>query len=297
MKNIFIRFFVFVLFLFSIIYIYPKGLNLVANADVLSAIVSGHRVSVEPVCPKVEKEIEIIKEIEYIEKEPDLSYLENMLKDAFLKIGELEELLKEEISVIEEEIEEIEEIIEKIDVNKASLEDLMKIVYIGEIRALEIISLRPFSSLDDLLRVSGIGESTLEKIKQQGIAFIENETEENKKDTVIFKSTSVVPPIKKEVTEVEINTAPVGDLQYIIGIGPTLSNKIIEKRPFCSLEDLLNVSGIGDATFQKIINQGIAFVIPPKGCYEKISANINEELFYYDLYNPSDIEIEVAWND
>jgi DNA uptake protein ComE-like DNA-binding protein len=35
---------------------------------------------------------------------------------------------------------------QKIDINSAPLEDLVKIIYIGEKRAKELISLRPFSS-------------------------------------------------------------------------------------------------------------------------------------------------------
>ena len=59
---------------------------------------------------------------------------------------------------------------EKIDVNTAPLEDLVKIIHIGKARALELISLRPFSSLDDLDRIKGVGEKRIEDIKNQGLA-------------------------------------------------------------------------------------------------------------------------------
>lgn len=61
---------------------------------------------------------------------------------------------------------------EKIDVNIAPLETLVKIIHIGEARALELISLRPFSSLDDLARIKGIGSSRIEDIKKQGLAWV-----------------------------------------------------------------------------------------------------------------------------
>ena len=64
----------------------------------------------------------------------------------------------------------------EININIASLEDLMKIVHIGEARALELVSLRPFSSLDDLLRIKGIGEQRLKDIKNQGLAYVETPT-------------------------------------------------------------------------------------------------------------------------
>ncbi|MFH1582326.1 MAG: lamin tail domain-containing protein [bacterium] len=67
---------------------------------------------------------------------------------------------------------------EKIDINTAPLEDLIKIIHLGEIRATELISLRPFSSLDELSRINGISESRVEEIKDQGIAFVQVEEQE-----------------------------------------------------------------------------------------------------------------------
>ncbi len=61
---------------------------------------------------------------------------------------------------------------EKIDINTASLEDLLKIIHIGEVRVLELISLRPFSSLDELVRIKGIGKKRIEDIKKQGLAWV-----------------------------------------------------------------------------------------------------------------------------
>lgn len=61
---------------------------------------------------------------------------------------------------------------EKVDINTASLEDLLKIIHIGEKRASELISLRPFSSLDELIGIKGLGESRVEDIKKQGLAWI-----------------------------------------------------------------------------------------------------------------------------
>lgn len=62
----------------------------------------------------------------------------------------------------------------QININTASAEDLDKITQIGPVTALKIISARPFYSLNDLLRVNGIGEETLQKITIQGCAYVEN---------------------------------------------------------------------------------------------------------------------------
>ena len=51
---------------------------------------------------------------------------------------------------------------------------------------------------------------------------------------------------------VELNSAPRGELMRLPGIGETLANRIIEKRPYARLTDLLEVEGIGPATYRKL---------------------------------------------
>ena len=48
-----------------------------------------------------------------------------------------------------------------------------------------------------------------------------------------------------------INSASMEELDALTGIGPSTAQKIIDGRPYQKIEDLLNVSGIGDATFAK----------------------------------------------
>lgn len=61
----------------------------------------------------------------------------------------------------------------QVNVNTASAEELAKIVHIGEVRAQELIARRPYHSLDDLLRIPGIGQGRLGDIKKQGLACVE----------------------------------------------------------------------------------------------------------------------------
>lgn len=55
---------------------------------------------------------------------------------------------------------------------------------------------------------------------------------------------------------ININSADVEELTDLPGIGPTYAKRIVEYRkefgPFKKIEDLLNVRGIGDRTFDKI---------------------------------------------
>ncbi len=60
-----------------------------------------------------------------------------------------------------------------ININTASLEQLQYIVHIGPERAGQIIKLRPFLSVDDLVRVDGIGPARLADIKKQNIVIAE----------------------------------------------------------------------------------------------------------------------------
>jgi len=63
--------------------------------------------------------------------------------------------------------------LDKVEINTATLEQLDTLTGIGPVMAQRITDARPFSSLNDLLRVSGIGEKTLQKIKDQGLAYVD----------------------------------------------------------------------------------------------------------------------------
>ncbi len=68
----------------------------------------------------------------------------------------------------------------------------------------------------------------------------------------------VIPKLQQanEIEKVSINTASSDQLQTLPGIGPGIAEKIIEYRNtngfFQTLEDLMNIKGIGQAKYDKI---------------------------------------------
>ena len=51
---------------------------------------------------------------------------------------------------------------------------------------------------------------------------------------------------------VSINSASLAELDTLPGVGPAIAGRIIEGRPYASIEDLLAVRGIGPATLEKL---------------------------------------------
>jgi competence ComEA-like helix-hairpin-helix protein len=68
---------------------------------------------------------------------------------------------------------------EQIDINSATLSQLDELTGIGPKYAQAIIDGRPYSSVDDLDKVKGIGPATLQKIKAQGLACVACATQAN----------------------------------------------------------------------------------------------------------------------
>lgn len=82
--------------------------------------------------------------------------------------------------------------------------------------------------------------------KLQEFAVIAKDVEDNLNDTETDTDTG------NEGTEcININTATKEELTTLNGVGDSTAQKIIDGRPYTQITDLLNVSGIGQATLDK----------------------------------------------
>ena len=74
----------------------------------------------------------------------------------------------------------------------------------------------------------------------------------------VLNITEPKPPKESESEEIaciSINSASSEQLQSLTGVGPSTAQKIIDGRPYEKIEDILNVSGIGQATYGKFKDQ------------------------------------------
>ncbi|MBC8415107.1 MAG: helix-hairpin-helix domain-containing protein [Candidatus Cloacimonetes bacterium] len=143
----------------------------------------------------------------------------------------------------------------KYDLNNVTKEELITIPGIGEKKAEDILEFRNiqgFRSKRDLMNIKGIGEKSFVKIEKYFYR-LANEEELEISESV-SETIDHVNPVK-----ININKASVEEFTELKGIGPTKAEKIIALRNelgrFTSIEDLLQVKGIGSKTLEKFKDQ------------------------------------------
>ena len=163
-----------------------------------------------------------------------------------------------------------------LDINTATVEELMQIDGIGQVTAESIVSYREkmgyFCSLEDLLNVDGVGEKRLAEMADfiyiDPSVIPETDTEESvisetdvpdmdihlssESETETVTVSAAEP---ENVFPLELNTAAKEELMLIDGLGQVLAEKIVayaEQYGFNDVNDLLNVSGIGEKKLESI---------------------------------------------
>ncbi len=142
---------------------------------------------------------------------------------------------------------------ERLDPNTASDADLDRLPGVGAATALAIVRERTlnggFRSLDELLRVRGIGPATLERIRPHLEVTVIPRGLARRAPAPGARPTGISRPI-------DINRADSVSLMDLPGIGPALAGRILAYRrrhgPFERVQQLVNVRGIGPATMAKL---------------------------------------------
>jgi len=81
------------------------------------------------------------------------------------------------------------------------------------------------------------------------------------KNFLLFVFIFLVLPILCFAEQIDINSATLSQLDIIVHVGEKTAQKIIDARPYDSVQDLSRVKGIGNEKYlQDIINQGFACV-------------------------------------
>jgi competence protein ComEA len=158
----------------------------------------------------------------------------------------------------------------RIDLNRADRAELLQVPGLGPALAERIETYRrahgPFTSVDQLLEVPGIGPATLQRFRPWFRVDPQPSAEPPPVRRSFYPTDADVPEMeqpapkastKKEApsTPIDVNRAGSEELQKLPGIGPVLSQRIIDergKRPFLSVDELRRVPGIGPKTLEKI---------------------------------------------
>ena len=148
-------------------------------------------------------------------------------------------------------------------------EEIMAVHVTGEVKNPGVVKIKEGSRIEDIIQAAGgltenadITNVNLAYIVEDGMKIrIPSNSEGNVTEDYITEDNGKGVIMSEESSNssnliVNINTANEAELEQLPGIGPSISSKIVEYRnkngKFKSIEDIKNVTGIGDSKFDKI---------------------------------------------
>ncbi|MSR30121.1 MAG: helix-hairpin-helix domain-containing protein [Gemmataceae bacterium] len=139
----------------------------------------------------------------------------------------------------------------RLDLNRATRVELAQVPGIGPITAGKIVEFRdqvgPFSSLNDLDQVKGIGKALVNRVQRS--LYVNSE---NIPTRTLFKEKLGGSLVVKKI---DPNLATQEQLMELPGIGRVLAARIVQSRgqvQFEKAEDMKKVLGIGNKTLEKL---------------------------------------------
>jgi len=158
---------------------------------------------------------------------------------------------------------------ERLDPNRAPEEELDRLPGVGPTTARAIVRAREdgavFRRPEDLLAVRGIGPATLERIRAgldlrapppvAGRPGSAGAAPGGPASASAGGPEALSPRAPPGTARVDVNRASASDLEALPGIGPALAARIVaarEEQMFSSLDDLVRVRGIGEATIERL---------------------------------------------
>ena len=150
-----------------------------------------------------------------------------------------------------------------IDLNRADRAELLQLPGVGPALAERIEAYRRengrFRSVEDLRHVRGVGPAMLARLRPWVCVEGADDEPDTELETTPVKRPAASPAEAKKAgalaEPIDINKASAADLRELPGIGPKLSQAIVderEKAPFKSVDDLRRVHGIGAKTLDRL---------------------------------------------
>jgi competence protein ComEA len=149
----------------------------------------------------------------------------------------------------------------RLDLNRAERPDLLQLPGVGANLAERIDNYRrergPFRSVDDLAEVRGVGPALLARLRP--LVYVRpDEAAGTRPRSGPKPGTAPRTAGRKEANlagPIDVNRAPVEELQRLPGIGPKMAQRIVDERQkgrFKTVDDLRRVPGIGAKTLERL---------------------------------------------